>query len=277
MADGRTKEKRKKIALAVLMGLLAIVVAWQAFFSGPSSRPATSTQPGRTGTTPGTTSTTSSPVQSRSGSQTERDAEIQRLLSDITPLDFSAVAAANGVAEVKRNVFAYYVPPPPKPDPPPPPPPIAVRSVQPPAAVAGTPRPFVLTVSGEGFPDDAQIIFGGVIKPTKRVNTGQLSTEITPAEYSGARTISVEVKSQSKPVEFYSNPVSFTAQQAPPPPFKFLGIIADLAVLELTRARNETIRVRKGDKVDGVWRIDSISETGVEVTDTRYDIRRRVP
>jgi hypothetical protein len=37
------------------------------------------------------------------------------------------------------------------------------------------------------------------------------------------------------------------------------------------------MRLRRGDTIQGVWRIDVIGASYLEVTDTRYDIKRRVP
>jgi len=37
------------------------------------------------------------------------------------------------------------------------------------------------------------------------------------------------------------------------------------------------MKFRKGEVVMQFWRIDSMDSTGIDVTDTRYDIKRRVP
>jgi len=132
-------------------------------------------------------------------------------------------------------------------------------------------------VMGEHFPPDAQILYGGQPKPTKK-SEGALSTEITPSDYSVARTVSIEVKSQSKPAEFYSNQVAFVVQGAPQIPFKMVGRSGDLVVLEIpSTPTKDYLRFRKGDLVMQFWRIDTITATGIEVTDTRYDIKRSVP
>jgi hypothetical protein len=196
----------------------------------------------------------------------------------LTPLATVAAASTNGNVEVKRNIFAYYVPPPPPPEKPPPPPPIGLRFVQPQSAVAGTPKSFKLTVTGEAFPPDAQILWGGRVKSTQRVSDRQLTTDISPGDYGSNGSINIEVKSASDPVKLYSNPIQFVIQAAPEPPFKFVGLIGDLGVFEVTQGGfKEHIRLRRGQMIDGVWRIDSISEVAVEVTDTRYDIKKKLP
>jgi hypothetical protein len=275
MAKNINSKKKVLMLGGLLIGLVAVLI-YQ--FTG--------TQTARPRLTP------SSPPDQRASAppiltpgQTDRaargaapDQELTALVSDLTPVDTSLVARA-GDLTINRNVFAYYVPPPAPPPPPPPPPPIALRFIQPQTQVAGTPRSFSLMVTGEGFPPDAQIIFGGIPKPTQQVNSSQLRAEIAATDYSSPRNVNVEVKSQSKPAELYSNAVSFVAQQSPDPPFKFIGVIGDLGVFEVVTASGakEHMRVRKGGTIEGVWRIDSITDTGVDVTDTRYDIKKRVP
>ncbi|HEU4388502.1 MAG TPA: hypothetical protein VFV34_11940, partial [Blastocatellia bacterium] len=256
--------QKKAIFLIVLLAGLGAVLVYQFMRDPPKRNPQTTDSSGQR-------ADTSVPVLTErqagkvAGKRQQQDIELARLLDDNTPLEIRLLGPASGNADVKRNIFAYYVKPPAPPPPPPPPPPIGLKLVQPQTAVAGTPRPFSLTVAGESFPPDAQIIFGGTPKPTKRLSTGQLQTEITPAEYSYARNVNVEVKSQSKSAELYSNAVIFVAQQSPEPPFKFIGIIGDLGVFEVntTSGAKEYMRVRRGGMIEGVWRIDAITPTGV--------------
>jgi hypothetical protein len=186
---------------------------------------------------------------------------------------------AAGAETERGNIFAYFVPPPTPPPSPPPPPPILLRSVQPPTAVAGTPKAVTLMIIGEHFPADPQILYGGVPKPTRRAEVA-LVTEIAPSDYSFARTVDIEVKSQSKPAESYSNRISFVIQAPPQIPFKMVGRIGELAVLELPGTgtpNKEYMRCYKGQTVMQFFRIDSMDANGIEVTDLRYDIKRRVP
>lgn len=274
-----SKDSKKKMALAAILLMLAVVVVYQ-MAQGPNSAPKlASPQSGQASSKPGTPAalTTADATQRRSANDQPKDIEIQQLLADITPLDIAAMMAAKGSSGSGRNVFAYYVPPPPLPPKPEPPPPIALRFIQPQTAIAGTPKSFPLTVTGESFPEDAQIFLGGAAKPTKRLSPNQLTTEVAASDYRIVGTINVEVKSQSKP-ELFSNPVGFTAQPAPEPPARFLGIMGDLAVIEVNaRGGKDFMRLRRGEKIEGIWRIDSISENGIEVTDVRYDIRKRLP
>src|SRR5262249_10638264 len=206
-----------------------------------------------------------------------KEALRQQQLSDTSPLMLTGHHPVAGAETERGNIFAYYVPPPTPTPSPPPPPPILLRYVQPQNAIAGTPRPVTLVISGDHFPPDPQIIYGGVPKPTRKAE-GTLSTEISPSDYSFARTVPIEVKSQTKPAESYSNQISFFVQAPPAIPFKMVGRIGDLAVLEFPGTPNkEYMRFRKGEVVMQFWRIDSMDSTGIDVTDTRYDIKRRVP
>jgi hypothetical protein len=57
-----------------------------------------------------------------------------------------------------------------------------------------------------------------------------------------------------------------------------VGRIGNLAVLEIPSTPNkEYVRLPRGETVMQYWRIDSMDENGIDVTDLRYDIKMRVP
>jgi hypothetical protein len=71
-------------------------------------------------------------------------------------------------------------------------------------------------------------------------------------------------------------------QPPPEPQFIFKGrlgtlgqALANYAVIELTSTR-EVKRVKVGDTIMGIWRVDAITADGIEVTLTQYEIKRRV-
>jgi hypothetical protein len=205
------------------------------------------------------------------------------LLSDVTPLNlrYASTGAVPSAPGKRDNIFAYYKEPPPPPAPPPPPPPIQLISVQPQTAVAGTPRPLTLVISGNKIPADAQILFDNSPRPTKRVSETQLSTELPAVDYSIPRVINVGVSSRSKPTE-NSNTVQFMAQAPPDPQFIYKGRLGALnqpqtnyAVIELNSTK-ETKRVKVGETIMGIWRVDAILADRIELTLTQYDIKRRV-
>ena len=199
----------------------------------------------------------------------------RQLIADTTPLNLSLARSGGESAKIgeRGNIFAYYVPPPKPPDPPPPPPPITLQMVQPQNAVATTPRSFVLTVTGRGFPADAQIILEGRAKPTKRVNETQVLTEVSSERVRDSESMTVEVKSQSDPAKMFSNQLSFVVQQAPVPPFKYIGRIGEKGLFEM---RTRLCRgLRAAAQLRGMAN-DAISDAGVDLTQTQYDIKRRI-
>jgi hypothetical protein len=281
MAKGNlwSEKNQKKIAAGVVL-VLGFVVIYELFLSGsPTPQPKSGGQSGaaRPAPTPAVTPTAKNAPVARADSGASKEAALQALLNDTNPLNLAGQRPVAGAETERGNIFAYFVPTPTPPPTPLPPPPIVLRTVQPSNVVAGTPKTVTLLVVGDHFPPDAQIIYGGVPKPTKKAE-GALVTEIAPADYAFARNVAVEVKSQAKPAEFYSNQVSFVIQAAPAIPFRMAGKIGDTVVLEFPGTpTKEYTRFRKGDLVMQFWRIDAIDSSGVDVTDTRYDIKKRVP
>jgi len=280
-----TKSDKKKQIIAGALGLILVgVLVYQFFFSGPPPRPTVSNRNGSTPTAQRNTAPVSNPetaerVASKpAASRNDDEAQMQVLLSDMTPLNTVSLREGGNAAVGERgNIFEFYIPPK-KPDPPPPPPPpIAVLGLSPNSATAGVPRPFTLTVYCKPIPvTDAQIIIDGRPRPTKYLNEGALSTEIAPADYAYARSMNVEVKSKSDPTKMYSNPMTFTVGQAPEPGFRFIGLLGEQAVIEMGGSK-EVMRFKTGQTIQGVWRIDSISLQGIDVTHTQFDIKRRIP
>jgi len=208
---------------------------------------------------------------------------MQALLSDTTPLNLRLASSGGGKSAPgsRGNIFAYFVEPPPPPPKPPDPPPIQLISLQPQTAVAGTPRPVTLVVTGNKIPADAQMLIDGSPRVTKRLSETQLSTEISPGDYSMARGMNIEVKSKSNPAE-NSNSIQFVVQPAPEPQFIYKGRLGTLgqpqynyAVVELS-ATKEIKRAKVGDTIMGIWRVDAITADGIDLTLTQYDIKRRV-
>jgi len=289
MAKRRSSEKTKKIAAASLGGVLVIVFVYQIFLSGPAPRPTRNPQAGNksAGTTAPTNSTPSAPSAPQKGSlsaSARQEALVHELLTDMTPLNLSLIQKTGGKAESgsRGNIFGYYIPPPPPPAKAPDPPPITLVGVQPQSAVAGTPRPFTLIVTGNKIPEDAQILLDGSPRQTKRMGETQLSTEMTPGDYSYPRNINIDVKSKSDPATSYSNPVTFVVQASPEPQFIYKGRLGALnqpqsnyAVFELTSTK-EIKRGKVGDTIMGAWRIDSIAADAVEVTHTQFGMKKRI-
>ena len=284
MAKRGSSEQKKKMILLVAGALFVFVLVYQ-FFINPPARPARKTRNANVSTASTGTSPAPTPSPSRvkaqapkAGSVAEEELLLQQQLSDLTPLNLSLISSGGGSPKISErgNIFAYYVPPPVPPPPPPPPPPIMLQAASPQNVVAGTPRPVTVTVTAQKIPDDPQIFFDGRAKQTKRINESQLTTTLEPSEFAFARSINVEVKSQSDPVKNNSNTITIVVQPAPEPQFRYIGRLGENAVFEIT-ASKEIKRLTRGGILQGVWRIDSISDTGVELTHTQLEIKRRVP
>ncbi|HEX5731381.1 MAG TPA: hypothetical protein VF131_00995 [Blastocatellia bacterium] len=209
-----------------------------------------------------------------SKSSTQREA-LEQELANLTPLDLSVFNVASPTTTPRGNIFAYYVEPPKPPPPPPPPPPISLQYVQPQSVIATTPKAFTLTVTGQGYPDDAQIIMNGRVRETKRVNQTTLSTEVQPGDYMSPGSISIEVRSKSDPNKWYSNQQALSVQNPPDPPFKYYGETGGNALLEVGGVFAHK-GYRRGDTIQGVWRIDSITKDVIEVTHLQLNIRKAV-
>ncbi len=279
-------EKIKRIALSGLGVVFMAAIIYQFFFNGAASAPKRKLpSSGPAAGSPATTNTSApAPQKSRQlGATAQREAIMQALLSDTTPLNLRLASSSVGASTPgsRGNIFAYFVEPPPPPQPPPKPPPIQLISLQPQTAVAGTPRPITLLVTGNKIPADAQMLIDGSPRPTKRLNETQLSTDISPGDYSLARGMNIEVKSKSDPAE-NSNSIQFVVQPAPEPQFIYKGRLGALgqpeynyAVVEIN-ATKLIQRAKVGETIMGIWRVDSITADAMEVTLTQYDIKRRV-
>jgi hypothetical protein len=279
MAKGTNAEQKKRLMLAALGGLLVFIVIYQFFLASPS-KPAR--KPGNSNSSAPTSPVATAPppaagqaAKPKPSGQAEE--VVALLMSDLTPLDLRGPVAGGSVEVNKErgDVFKFWVKPPDPPVPPPPPPPITLTGVTPASAVAGTPRKITLTVVGSTIPEDAQLLFDNAVKPAKRVNEHQMTTELEPSEYAFQRSINITVKSASD-VKMFSNPISFNVQAAPEPQFRYIGRLGEQGLFELT-ATKEIKRLSRGDSVMNQWRIDAISDQGVDVTLTQYEIKRRVP
>ncbi len=272
-------DKNKKIILAVLFVAAVALGVYNLFFSGPPPRPRLKADNSANQNSSSRQQTPSAPTAPRAGTSIQqRELDYLNMLADRAPLDLAVLASSPGSPAVggRGNIFAFYVKPPEPPPPPPPPPPITLQMVQPPNAVAGTPKKVTLTVVGQSYPPDAVIILEGRERPTTRLNNTALSTEIAANEYSSPRNMNIEVKSKSDPVKFYSNSIPFIVQPSPEPPFKYIGRIGEQGLFEMSGTK-EIMRKKRGDTLQGVWRIEAITDAATEVIHAQFEIKKRVP
>ena len=280
----KNSEKVKLIALSGLGAVLLLTLVYQLFFTSPPPRPTLQSGKGGAPAKGGTTILTpdnadsAAKRQATSGKANQQEM-VRQLLDDMEPLPVRLIVKSGPATVSPRgNIFDYYIEPPkpvPPPPPPPPPPPIALQGVSPTSATAGTPRPFTMTVTASNMPADAQIYMNGSPRPTKRLNDTTLTTEMAPSDYADARNSTIEVKSPSD-AKMFSNPLTFTSIALQEPPFKFIGILGEQALIEIIGAK-EYLRLKVGDTVQRVWRVDAISNQGLNLTHTQFDIKKRVP
>jgi hypothetical protein len=74
----------------------------------------------------------------------------------------------------------------------------------------------------------------------------------------------------------FSNQLALVVQAAPEPPFKYYGETGGNALLEVGGVF-EHKGYRRGDTIQGVWRIDSITKDMIEVTHLQLGIKKAVP
>ncbi|HEU4388954.1 MAG TPA: hypothetical protein VFV34_14230, partial [Blastocatellia bacterium] len=62
----------------------------------------------------------------------------------------------------------------------------------------------------------------------------------------------------------------------PDPPLRFVGLIGDLGVFERIAPQGESFRARRGQVIDGIWRIESMGRDGVDCVDLRYGMTKHL-
>src|SRR6185503_2157381 len=264
---------RKKLIAAIVLGVVAIAVLSYALFGGSSS------------STPRKTVAGATPSPQRSPGTTRVDASI------LSPEDPPTVQPIPGNfpsqpgAEPRRNIFAFYEPPP-APSPvikipvpsPTPTPPLLLASVSPANVYART-ADFTIEISGDKFTPAVRVILDGRELPTRFIGPQQLAATVVAAliANSGTRQISVRNANGS----LYSNEATLNVAAPPIPNYNYVGIIArrhfdDWAVLQEKNSK-DIVNVQRGDLVGGRFRVTSISERELVVTDTTLKIKHTIP
>lgn len=269
-------EKKKLISAAVL-GLVAIIVLWWTLIGFDSGTPTTTTaRPSPT------------PAQPRSTQPARREtneaatAQVRDVVS-FTVIDYQP--SSYSAPEARRNIFAFYEPPkapevvPSTPTPTPTPePPILLASVSPSNVYART-ADFKLEVSGDKFAPDQRIYIDGREFPTSYKSPQQLSTTIAASYIAnpGARQVVVRTPDN----RLFSNALAITVAAPPTPNYTYIGIIspidrvADAALVQERNNRN-IITVHRGDVLSGRFRVTSISDKELIVTDTSLKIKHTI-
>jgi hypothetical protein len=264
------RRDRKKV---VVLGLLLVVMGGALYYSTRSSPPR-----------PAAAKKAADPNRVKASDLAKAKAEGEKeRFGPIEVLDLSVLQGPQPEVTVVRNVFAY--PPPPvvvtKPAPAPPPPPeptINLASVTPSTVVAGTPRDFDITATGNGFPADARIVWNGRQLATTVVSPTQLQARITAAEYANAGMVKIEVVSASNPKHFWSRAVQLNVSRSPDPgdSFVFLGRIGNRAVVQpkTPNSRQQIVEVGQTFGTTVQWRVLAVEADRLDLLDVRNEIRK---
>jgi hypothetical protein len=260
---------RKKLIAAIGLGVVALAVLSYALFGSSG----TSTPP----TGPRPNSGKSQVVDSRLAPPPLDDP------GTVQPIDANFTVAAG--TEARRNIFAFYVPLP-TPSPivqvplpsPTPTPPLLLASISPANVYART-ADFTMEISGDKFTPAVRVVIDGRELPTRFVGPQQLAATVSATLIANPGTRQVSVLTSDG--KLYSNEVTLNVATPPTPNYNFVGIIGkprfnDWAILQDKNSK-EILNVQRGDVLGGRFRVTSISERELVVTDTTLKIKHPIP
>jgi hypothetical protein len=268
--------EKKKLIWAAVLGLTAIVFLWWILIGFNSGTPTTSARP-----TP-SPAQQQKPAQNTARGNGTASTDITNLAA-FTQIEYKL--SSYSAPEARRNIFAYYEPPP-KPSPvaqtptptPEPPPPILLASVSPANVYART-GDFQLEVAGDKFTPQMRIFVDGRELPTSYKNPQQLSTTVAASFIAtpGARQVVVRTPDN----QLYSNQMTISVADPPKPNFMYVGILGrvnrvyDVALVQERNNKN-IINVQRGDVLGGRFRVTSISDKELVLTDTTLKIKHMI-
>lgn len=259
--DPNNPNEKKKIIIAAVLGLGALLVLGYLFIGGGGSKkptPRASASP-----TPTPRGPNKPPLE-------EEDISVyQEIVYNGTVV---------GAPEADRNIFAYYVPPPapvkaPPTPTPTPPPPLTVSSVSPASVFART-GDFSLQVMGDKFSAGVRIVIDGRAMPTRIISAQQVAATVPADMIANPGNRRIEVRTADGAL--YSNVVSLNVTAPPVPNFTYIGLIGrprgnDIAVLQ-DKNNKEMVNVQRGDLVGGRFRLTSISDKELKLIDVNLKI-----
>jgi len=266
--------EKKKLIWAGALGFVAIIVLWWTFIGFDSG-------------TKTTVRTTPSP------SPRVAQQNIQRPTDTVSPevrnaqafTEVSYEPISYNAPEARRNIFAYYEPPPPPvvtptqpPQTPTPTPPVLLASVSPSNVYART-ADFKLEAAGDKFTPAMRIFVDGRELPTAYKNPQQVSATIPASFISAPGTRAVVVRTPDN--SLYSNSATINIAAPPTPNYTYIGIIspenrvADTALVQ-DKSNKSILSVYKGDVLSGRFRVTSISDKELVLTDTTLKIKHTI-
>ncbi len=279
MNEIRNSDERKKLIWALVLGLVAIVFLWWAFFGfGGSSKSPAKRNAGSPIPSPGSTTTVLETQQAQTAGEI-KGAPLEQLRPIVFPI------APPVTFEPKRNIFAYYEKPTPPPESvllptstPTPVPPVLLAAVSPANVYART-DDFTLEVTGDKFTPAVRITVEGRELPTRFISPQQLSASVPASMIATAGSRQVVVRSANGIL--YSNAAILNVSPPPTPNYSYIGIIGtprfvDTAILQ-DKGNKEIFNVQRGDVLGGRFRLTSISEKELVLVDTNLKIKHTLP
>jgi hypothetical protein len=265
-----TPKKKKEVVLLALLGIVLVSAVWRFVFSDDSPTP---TGP------PATTSVVRPRASQTVAVAAPKPGAEETVISQ--PLDMTILSAKQAPSSgTGRNIFVYpppptpTPPPTPKPVPPPPPPPITVAAINPASVMART-GDFTLTVVGAKMPNDARAFFNGRDLPTTWVSESQIKVSVPASAIAVAGTVNVEIRS-AHDATLFSNPISLTISEPPPPPYRYVGLIIERngtkTALLKAESDEELINIQQGKILANRWKCSKISDQTLEMVDTSINV-----
>ena len=270
--------EKKKLIVAGVLGLVAIVFLWWTFFGFGSSNPATP----RATTAQGTRTSPQGPRGTQSANnQSDTTQELSDLINTLRDVNF--VGTNTNVPEARRNIFAFYEPPPPvkvsdtPPSTPEPTPPLLLASVSPSNMFAGTGE-FTVEVTGDKFTPDVRIYVDGRELPTKIRSAQQLSATVPGSFIASPGNRSIAVRSPDG--RTYSNSLTLNVAQPPTPNYTYIGLIStrthvDIAILQDLNTK-AVVNAQRGEVFGGRFRLTSIADKEIVFTDTNLKLTHKI-
>src|SRR5262249_18064985 len=135
---------------------------------------------------------------------------------------------------------------------------------------------FTLEVTGDKFSPEVKIYVDNRELPTKYIGPQQLSAVVPAAVIAAPGQRQVVVRTPDN--RLYSNGAVFSVSAPPTPNYNYIGIIgdkhftADIALLQ-DKNNKELLNVQRGDLLGGRFRVTSISEKELILTDTSLKIK----
>jgi len=272
--------EKKKLLMAAVLGLVAILFLWWTFVGFGSSGSRTTVRPPTASASP-----QQRPAARADNNQRGNDASTGAVLELSTIQEIDYIPSSYNAPEAKRNIFAYYVPPViEKPAPkvaepsPPPPPPLLLASVSPANAYARS-GDFKLEVAGDKFTGDSRIYLDGRELPTTFISPQQLSTSVPAAFIAnpGARQIMVRTPDN----RLFSNVATLSVAAPPLPNYTYVGIISPITrvgdtALVQDKANKSIVGVQRGDLLANRFRVTSISDKELVLMDATLKIQHKL-